>query len=32
VGYLPTEVAMTAGVKRRDLDDLLDELVAELER
>jgi hypothetical protein len=32
VGYLPTEVARAAGVKKRDLDDLLDELAVELER
>jgi hypothetical protein len=31
-GYLPTEVAKAAGVEKRDLDDLLDELAAELER
>jgi hypothetical protein len=30
VGYLPTEVAKMAGVRRRDLDDLLAELAAEL--
>jgi hypothetical protein len=29
---LRTEVARGAGVKVRDLDDLLDELAAELER